>query len=84
MPAHYRMNGLTDYFFAMPSFWSGVGRTIDMGGQFDEYNWTGDPHEDDATAIFCDFRAVGMDIMTACSRFEDELGQRLEEPAPPR
>ena len=84
MSANHRMNGLTDYFFAMPSFWSGMGRALDFGGTFDEYNWTDDPWEDAATGMFCDFRAVGLDITAACSRFEDELGRTREEPDAPR
>lgn len=76
MFARHRLNGLTDYAFAMPSFWSGVGRVLDLGGQFDEYNWSEDPEECDANAIFSDFRAVGMDLMAACSQFERELGRK--------
>jgi hypothetical protein len=78
------MNGLTDYSFAMPSFLSGMGRALDLGAQFTEYNWSEDPDERDENAIFAAFRAVGMDLMVACSRFESELGRRPEGPAPPR
>ena len=84
MSARHKMNGLTDYFFALPSFWSGFGRVIEIGGSSEEYNWTEDPAEDDANAIFSDFRAVGMDIVTACSQYETELGRRREDAAPPR
>lgn len=84
MPARYRMNGLSDYLFAMPSFWSGMGRALDLGGQFDEYNWSEDPLESDANAIFSDFRAVGMDLMQASSRFERELGRESEGSDAPR
>ncbi len=84
MNAPYRLNGLTDYLFAMPSFLSGVGRVLDMGAQFDEYNWSEDPDESDANAIFSDFRAVGMDLMAACSRFEDELGRHTDGSTAPR
>jgi hypothetical protein len=80
MNVRYRMNGLTDYLFAMPSFWSGVGRTLDLGGQFDEFNWSPDPDESDENAIFSDFRAVGMDILSACSRYEVGLGREASEP----
>ncbi|MEQ1833863.1 MAG: DUF2335 domain-containing protein, partial [Candidatus Eisenbacteria bacterium] len=38
--------------------------------------WTVDPAECDANAIFTDFRAVGMDIMTTCSLYEAEIGRR--------
>jgi hypothetical protein len=70
------MNGLTDYGFAMPSFLSGVGRMLDLGAQYTEFNWSEDPDECDENAVFSDFRAVGIDLMQACSRFEAELGRR--------
>lgn len=84
MLTRYRMNGLTDYLFAMPSFWSGVGRTFDLAGNFDEFNWSEDPEESDANAIFSDFRAIGLDLQQACSRFEAELGRRPESNDSPR
>ena len=84
MSKRYRMNGLTDYLFAMPTFWSGFGRALDIGAQFDEFNWCEDPAESDANAIYSDFRAVGMDIMTACPQYETEIRRRPEDAAPPR
>jgi hypothetical protein len=72
------MNGLTDYFFAMPSFLSGIGRSLDIGGRFDEYNFAATPEETDAIAIYTDFRAVGHDLMSAYSRFERELERESE------
>jgi hypothetical protein len=74
----YRMNGLTDYFFAMPSFTSGIGRALDIGGQFDEYNFAATPEETDAIAIYTGFRAIGKDMMSACSRFARELEREPE------
>jgi len=68
-----RMNGLTDYLFAMPSFSEGFGRVLDLGAEFDEYNFGETPEETDAIAIYTDFRTVGEAIMDACSRFEREL-----------
>ena len=73
MSVPYRMNGLTDYFFAMPSFLSGVGRALDIGGKFDEYNFAATPEETDAIAIYTSCRAIGEDMMAACARFEREL-----------
>jgi len=74
----YRMNGLTDYFFAMPSFLSGIGRSLDVGGKFDEYNFAATPEETDAIAIYIGFRAVGKDMMSAYSRFEREFEREPE------
>jgi uncharacterized membrane protein len=82
MPTRYRMNGLTDYGFAMPSFFSGMGRALDVGAQFTEFNWSEDPDERDENSIFAAFRAVGVELMTACSRFERELGIRPDELVP--
>jgi hypothetical protein len=78
MSAVYRMNGLTDYLFAMPTFLSGMGRSLDIGGQFDEYNFAETPEETDAIAIYTDFRAVGEDLMSACSQFERQLERKPE------
>lgn len=78
MTVPYRMNGLTDYFFAMPSFLSGVGRALDIGAQFDEYNFAPTLEETAAIAIYTGFRAVGTDMMSACSRFERELEREPE------
>lgn len=84
MLSRYRMSGLTDYLFALPSFWSGVGRTFDLAGTFNEFNWSEDPEESDANAIFSDFRAIGLDLQQACSLFEDELGREPEGTDAPR
>lgn len=84
MSSPEKMNGLTDHAFALPSFLSGFGSVLELGGRFEEFNWSEDPTETDANAIFSDFRAVGMDIMTACSLYEDELGRRADDTAPPR
>ena len=79
MSALHTMNGLTDHAFALPTFWSGFGSVLELGGRSEAPVWTDDPAEGDANAIFSDFRAVGMDIMTACSLYETELGRRPED-----
>jgi hypothetical protein len=84
MTPRYRMNGLTDYGYAMPSFLSGMARALDLGAQFTEFNWSEDPVERDEIAVFSAFRAVGLELMAACSRYESELGRKPEGPAAPR
>lgn len=84
MSALHKMNGWTDHAFVLPSFWSGFGSVLELGGRSEDPVKTNDPGECDANAIFSDFRAVGMDIMTACSRYEAELGRRPEDATPSR
>jgi hypothetical protein len=57
-----------DFLFASPSWLSGAARTLDLAGQFDEYNDT--PNEDiaDARAMFCDWSIVGDTIIDALMR----------------
>jgi hypothetical protein len=64
--------GLIDHFYAMPSFWSGFGRVVDLGAQFDDFNWGDDLHTAAALAIQADFLAVHDAIQEARSRFECE------------
>ncbi len=78
MNTPFKMNGLTDYFFAMPSFWSGFGRVLDVGGQFDSYNFGDTPEETDTIAIYNGWRAVGLEMEHAIAQFESELGSTTE------
>jgi len=66
---------VSDYLFAHPSFLSGAGRVLDLGGTFDGYNESPSPAEADRLAMRADWKAVG-----------DALGEALsaEESAPQR
>ncbi len=55
----------TDFLFAMPSWLSGAARTLDMAGQFDEYNDSQTTQAADAKALFCDWRIVGESLLEA-------------------
>ena len=57
--------GNTDYLFAMPSFLSGMGRVLNLGGVHTDYNQNLTPQEADRKALASDFKAVGDDIRTA-------------------
>ncbi len=63
-----------DFLFAMPSWLCGAARSLDLAGQFDEYNDS--PTEDmaDARAMFVDWRIVGETIIDALKQL------RLEPP----
>jgi hypothetical protein len=63
----------TDFLFAQPSFVSGVARTLDLWGQFDEYNRSETPNEADAQAIASDWFVVGQDLSDAIEQDESEL-----------
>jgi len=58
----------SDYLFAWPSFVSGVARTLDLAGQFDEYNDSQNGEIADWRALFSDWRAVGCNFAEAMSR----------------
>jgi hypothetical protein len=47
------------FLFADPSFMTGMARVYDLGGLFDDYNYSTTPEEADARAIWSDWVAVG-------------------------
>ena len=55
----------SDFLFAQPSFASGFARTLDLFGQFDQYNQSVTPTEADAKALAADWFVVGQDIADA-------------------
>jgi hypothetical protein len=55
----------TDFLFAQPSFSSGIARTLDLWGTFDDYNRCDTTAEADAVAIAADWRVVGQDLYDA-------------------
>ncbi len=52
----------TDFLFATPSFSSGLARTLDLYGTFDEYNTSDSEAEADERAIASDWFVVGSDL----------------------
>lgn len=59
----------SDLLFAMPSWLAGVARTLDLAGQFDEYNDSRTERLADAKALLCDWRAVGDALRDAMKAF---------------
>jgi len=63
---------MTDFLFATPSFLAGVGRSLDLGGHFDEYNRSKNNEEADRRAMAADFQAVGQDLREAMTEVAAE------------
>ena len=55
----------------MPSWVSGVARTLDLGAQFDSYNESPTGKIADAKALFSDWRIVGETLASAMRDFAD-------------
>ena len=64
----------TSYLFSTPSFWSGAGSVMNLGGSYFSFNHSTSDNEADRKAIDSDFFMVGQDCWSA---FE-EIGE-LEE-----
>lgn len=63
---------VTFYFFARPSFVDGMARILDFGLTMQDYNRSRTVTEADYIAISNDWQAVGKDIKTVLSRYEQE------------
>jgi hypothetical protein len=61
----------TDFLYARPSFWSGIGRVLDLWGKFDDYNTSQTPDEADMRALYCDWRVVGQGIRDSWAMIHD-------------
>ena len=62
----------TDHLFALPSFWSGAARVLDLFCVFDTYNDSPSDALADARAIHSDWHIVGQDLADAMMRVERE------------
>lgn len=56
--------GASDFLFASPSFLTGAGRVLDLGGALEHYSYniSRTPEEADALAIANDWAVVGQDL----------------------
>ena len=70
---------MSDFLFARPSFWEGLGRLIDFGGTLTEFNDAPSGPQADRYAIGQDWRAVGNDLRNAMGVYEVTI--KVEEPA---
>jgi hypothetical protein len=65
-----KVTARTDYLFAMPSFWSGFARGIDLFGVFDSYNDSESDAEADRRALASDWEVVWQDLANALGQVE--------------
>ncbi len=56
---------MTDFLFSMPSFLSGMGKAIDLGGTMTLFNGAASAEEADSLAVLSDWLAVGEDMKKA-------------------
>ncbi len=61
---------MSDFLFVRPRLWMGVARTLDLAGQFDEYNVSATERLADENAIRSDWLAVGNDFLCAADLLE--------------
>ena len=60
---------MTDFLFAKPTFISGMGAVIDLGGTMVMFNESSSPEEADYLALANDWATVGGDIRSAMNQF---------------
>lgn len=70
---------MSDYLFAHPSFLSGVGRVLDIGGTFDAYNDSPTPEKADERALRADWQAVGNDLGAAIEKADQGTERKAAE-----
>jgi len=67
------MSGKSDFLFAQPSLWEGMGRLLDFGGFLSEYNTSRNGREADAVANAMDWKAVYEDLETAYNDYTQSI-----------
>lgn len=60
---------MSDFLFATPTFISGMGAVIDLGGTMARFNESTSPEEADYLAIANDWAMVGRDMRYAMNQF---------------
>ena len=60
---------MSDFLFARPTFISGIGAIIDLGGTMEMFNESSSPEEADYLALKNDWCVIGKDISNAMSQF---------------
>jgi hypothetical protein len=63
MFTYFKEQNMSDYLFARPSFVDGIGRTIDLFGVLNEYNYSSNDAEADRTALANDVAVLRSDLM---------------------
>lgn len=70
-------NDYTGLLYAQPSFASGIARTLDVGGTFDDYNYSRSWVEADQIAQASDWYATGADLFHVVTRFAAKMAGRI-------
>ena len=63
---------LTKFLKPAPTFLTGAGSCINLGGNFYKPEISGDPGEFDRIALLSDFESVGKDFEAVLSRLEEQ------------
>jgi len=66
------------FLIGNPSFLSGMSRTLDLRGVFDDYNYSLTPEQADQIALFLDWYMTSQDIQGAVKAHETERSAALE------
>ena len=66
-----------DFLLAQPGAISGMGRALDLGGTFDDYNQSSSEREADLRASYVDWQIVGNDLRSAINMAKSELKRPL-------
>jgi hypothetical protein len=61
----------TNYLFGKPSFFSGMSRTLDLWGLFDDYNYSLTDEQADQIALYQDWVAVSQDMQTVLGKVKN-------------
>jgi|HubBroStandDraft_6_1064221.scaffolds.fasta_scaffold73669_4 hypothetical protein len=64
----------SNYLFGKASFTTGAGRTLDLWGLFDDYNYSLTPEQADHIALFLDWYATSEDLHQALKTYAAEHG----------
>lgn len=66
----------TFHLFAIPTFFEGIGRVLDIGSSLEIYNISESPLEADTNAIKHDWKAVGKDLYSAIKQQASLLNEQ--------
>jgi uncharacterized protein (DUF736 family) len=69
----------TDFLFARPSFLTGLARTLDLHGLFDQYNRSDSEQEADFRALLCDWLVTQQDISLAWAQIVRENPDYIQD-----
>ena len=76
-----RMNSISGFLYAQPTFTEGMASMLDFGATLMQYNISRNSDEADALALHADWLAVGKDIRDAIATFAErhpELASNVE------